>query len=294
MGFTSTEVSKLVFKVQASSVIDAAVGNQWYESRFPYNPSISANRVLLQFEQVKQYPASNLSAARAASLLIPSILQDKSTTTTRLTQAIPGDNNTWVAYNIFNERSSGILDLWIQPQKVLKPNGEPSNGYEVALFCGDPDRGGVSISTTVGQSGGEVGWIFNYDMGMLFISNNLISIINSDTSTYPAGLDFYIKGFRYIGTTLASGITQIPNNRDQSPLYSYKEKPSGVIDGVNTKFYLAYTPIDGSEHIYINGLLADSGIDYDYTINGNEITFNFAPRVNAQFTDKILCSYRYQ
>jgi hypothetical protein len=293
MGFSSAEVSKLVFKVQASGVIDAASGTQWYESRYPYNPSISANRVLLQFEQLKQYPASNLNAARAASSLIPNILQDKSVTATRLTQATPGDNNTWVAFNLFNDRSSGVLDLWIQPQKILKSNGEPSNGYQIALFSGDPERGGVSIPTTLGQSGDEVGWIFNYDMGMLFISNNLISIINSNSDFFTGGLDFYIKGFRYIGTTLASGIPQIPDNT-QTPLYSYKEKPSGVIDGVNKKFYLAHSPIDDSEHIYINGLLSESGIEGDYMINGNEITFSLAPQVNAQFIDRILCSYRYQ
>ena len=49
MGFTTAEALKLTFKVQAGGVIDAASGNQWYESKFPFNPSINANRVLPTF-----------------------------------------------------------------------------------------------------------------------------------------------------------------------------------------------------------------------------------------------------
>ena len=40
MGFTTAEALKLTFKVQAGGVIDAASGNQWYESKFPFNPYV--------------------------------------------------------------------------------------------------------------------------------------------------------------------------------------------------------------------------------------------------------------
>jgi hypothetical protein len=204
MGFLSNEVNKLTFKVQAGNVIDASSGKQWYESVFPYNPSLLANRVLTQFEQVKQYPAANLSEAQSAANNIPSIIEDISTSSIRLSQAVPGENNTWVAYATYSTPSSGILDLWIQPQKVPQASGVPSAGYGINLYSGDPDNGGVLISTTIGQSGGEVGWVFNYDMGLLFLANDLVTLIQNNGSTYPAGLDFYIRGFRYIGETLAN------------------------------------------------------------------------------------------
>lgn len=208
MGFTTQEALKLAFKVQAGGVIDASSGAQWYESKFPFNPSINADRVLLQFDQVKAYPAANLTAAQSAAASIPSIIQDRSPGTFsefRLTQVVSGDNSTWVAYETYNDRSSDVLDLWIQPQKVPQASGAPSIGYNIKLYSGNPSSGGVVITTTVGQSGGEVGWVFNYDMGMLFLANDLVSLINNNPSTYPAGLDFYIRGFRYIGTTLATG-----------------------------------------------------------------------------------------
>jgi hypothetical protein len=69
-----------------------------------------------------------------------------------------------------------------------------------------------------------------------------------------------------------------------------RETPSGLIDGINKEFLLSHTPIMGSDHIYLNGLLQDSGIDEDYTINDNMITFNEAPYPGM----KIKCSYRYK
>ena len=65
-----------------------------------------------------------------------------------------------------------------------------------------------------------------------------------------------------------------------------KETPVGVIDGSNTVFLLNHKPITNSEHIFLNGLLQESG--EDYLINEREITFNEAP-VSGM---RIRCTYR--
>lgn len=67
-----------------------------------------------------------------------------------------------------------------------------------------------------------------------------------------------------------------------------KESPIGVINGVNTIFTLSHIPIPNSDHLYLNGLLQDSGVTEDYIISGDVITFNEAPLVGM----KIRCSYR--
>lgn len=67
------------------------------------------------------------------------------------------------------------------------------------------------------------------------------------------------------------------------------EVPNGPIDGVNTIFSLIFTPKAHSEHLYLNGLLMESGVMYDYTIIGDTITFNYPPPLGSS----ILCSYRY-
>lgn len=67
-----------------------------------------------------------------------------------------------------------------------------------------------------------------------------------------------------------------------------KESPSGSINGSNTTFTLANTPIAGSEHVYLNGVLQDSGAGNDYTISGSTITYLTAPLTG----EKLRVSYR--
>lgn len=67
-----------------------------------------------------------------------------------------------------------------------------------------------------------------------------------------------------------------------------RETPAGTINGSNVTFTLANTPTGGSEHLYLNGILQDSGAGNDYTISGLTITYLTAP-VSG---DKLRCSYR--
>lgn len=66
-----------------------------------------------------------------------------------------------------------------------------------------------------------------------------------------------------------------------------RETPSGSVNGSNTAFTLANTPISNTECVYLNGLLQEPG-GQDYTISGATITFVTAPftgdrlRVNYQ------------
>jgi len=67
-----------------------------------------------------------------------------------------------------------------------------------------------------------------------------------------------------------------------------KEIPSGSINGSNTAFTLANTPVAGSEHVYLNGVLQESGAGNDYTISGASITMLTAPLTG----EKLRASYR--
>lgn len=67
-----------------------------------------------------------------------------------------------------------------------------------------------------------------------------------------------------------------------------KEIPSGSINGSNTAFTLANTPVSGSEHVYLNGVLQESGAGNDYTISGTAITMATAPLSG----EKLRVSYR--
>ena len=77
-------------------------------------------------------------------------------------------------------------------------------------------------------------------------------------------------------------------NNNQTLNFSDKETPSGVIDGNNKIFTLQNTPTPNSEHLYLNGLLLESGGE-DYVSSGSTITFIDAPLPG----DRLRCSYRY-
>lgn len=74
-----------------------------------------------------------------------------------------------------------------------------------------------------------------------------------------------------------------------TPNFADREVPSGAINGVNVTFTLAHTPVAGSEMVYINGQLDQSGAGNDYTISGSTITYLTAPITG----DVLLASYRW-
>lgn len=76
---------------------------------------------------------------------------------------------------------------------------------------------------------------------------------------------------------------------DSTPVkvFADKESPSGSLDGKNVAFTLQYTPVEESEHIYLNGVLQENGGDYN--ISGSVITFIEAPLTQM----KLRCTYYY-
>jgi hypothetical protein len=222
MPFSIDERVKLATKVLAAGVIDGFEDAQWYESRFPNSTKSLASDVydtnlLTGFGYVVANPASNLAAARIAAAGNPLVLRDWTVgdqpyagtavpggvgvgTAVRLSP-VPGTNDafgfsTYAAYTTYNSFSSPRMVNWLKPQQVPQPSGAPSIGYAISLYDGDPNAGGVLISTAAGQGGTppEVGWIFNADSGLLFLAQDFRATIT----------DPYIVGFQYIGPTLAN------------------------------------------------------------------------------------------
>jgi phage-related tail fiber protein len=66
-----------------------------------------------------------------------------------------------------------------------------------------------------------------------------------------------------------------------------RETPSGAVNGANTTFTLATTPVVGSEQVFLNGLLQEPGAGNDYTISGVTITYLTPPVA----TDRLRVTY---
>lgn len=91
-----------------------------------------------------------------------------------------------------------------------------------------------------------------------------------------------------LGVTSITWSNPITSGAYSNSNFVDKETPSGSINGSNTAFTLANTPTAGSEHVYLNGLLLESGSGNDYEISGANITMTTAPLTG----EKLRVSYR--
>ena len=205
MGFSNQEAINLNFASLAAGVIDANSSAVWFEKQFGFSFQLDAGSVLTQLSSIPA--AGNNTTARANAAANPTLIQDLSQAADakRLTLIAGTNFSTWAAYSTYNDASSGLLKNWLLPQLIPQSSGAPSNGYSVQLYNGDPNSGGTLITTTEGQTGSgstkQVGWIWNYALGLLLVSDDFYSQTGINSATF----DPYIVGFRYIGGTAGAG-----------------------------------------------------------------------------------------
>lgn len=201
MGFSNQERINANTNALQANVLDANPSSQWYEKRFTFEFALPSSKVYTQLSSIPS--ASSLTEARTNATNNPTLIEDlsQSSSAIRLT-AVTGTNDfTYVAYSTFGDTSSARKDNWLQPQAIPQSTGIPSNGYSISLYNGDPNSGGTLITTTDGQTGSgttaSVGWIWNYALGMLLLSQDFFT----ETGITKATFDPYVVGFRYIGQT---------------------------------------------------------------------------------------------
>jgi len=87
-------------------------------------------------------------------------------------------------------------------------------------------------------------------------------------------------GVTTVNSTSGSGFTKYGT-------FVPRETPTGLMNGSNTVFTLANTPVSGQEDVYLNGILQEPGAGNDYTISGTTITMLTAPAA----TDRLRVIY---
>lgn len=203
MGLTNQERINLFTKAIAAGVVDANSVAVWFETFFPFSFVLDAEQVWTELITIRSWPAGNLATAQAnAAGPLAGIITDLSAPASaiRLTLVAGTNNSTYAAYSTYGVPASGLLRNWLLPQLVPQASGSPSNGYAINLYEGDPNAGGVLISTTAGQTGTGVdktsGWLFNYAQGLLFLSDDFKASVSNP----------YVLGFRYIGSSAGVGL----------------------------------------------------------------------------------------
>lgn len=125
--------------------------------------------------------------------------------------------------------------------------------------------------------------------GFLILGSVALNATGADPSNGASQVGITtITNITPVSLTVMSALKRIGDAFTSGNLFVDREVPSGTINGVNTVFTLAFTPLSGSEYIYKNGLLQNVGGGNDYSIAGGTITFTTPP----QSGDILLTSYR--
>lgn len=148
----------------------------------------------------------------------------------------------------------------------------------------------VKVEANEGIALGEDGLAVDYDDATIGIISNKLAV--KDAGISEAKLD--------INSAPSDGLVLYWNNSAGKLDYKdvdleaitesdivMNEIPTGDINGINTDFALANTPVTGTVCVYLNGLLQEPGSGKDYQISGDTVTFAIAPDTS----DIVLCSY---
>jgi len=90
-----------------------------------------------------------------------------------------------------------------------------------------------------------------------------------------------------VSAVSGTGVVTLATNVLKATNYITRETPTGLVNGSNTTFTLANTPVSGSESVFLNGILQEPGAGNDYTITSATISYLAAPSTG----DKIRVSY---
>lgn len=126
------------------------------------------------------------------------------------------------------------------------------------------------------------------------VSTATQAALNAKEGTITAGTTAqYFRGDKTFQTLNAAAISDFNTASDArvataiAAKFVTRETPTGAVNGTNTSFVLANTPVTGSEEVYLNGILQEPGAGNDYTISAATITYLTAPVTG----DKVRVSY---
>ena len=148
----------------------------------------------------------------------------------------------------------------------------------------------AAINNTTTQLGDTINTNFVVlSQSMDVVKASTSESLNRVTTTLSQSIDAFTLTMASQSNMLATIEDLALSNTKSTNVYVNKEIPIGLIDGTNSTFTLRNEPVNGSEHLYLNGLLIEEGSQTDYTISGSTITFSEPLWEGA----KLHCTYYY-
>jgi hypothetical protein len=129
-------------------------------------------------------------------------------------------------------------------------------------------------------------WLIDQDAGSLKLTN-LADGTNAADAVNKSQLDTKLDDSQLVpsttinwGTVTDSDIPSalaVKNYISSAATFIDEEVPTGAINGSNTAFTLANSPVETSVKVYLNGQRLASGAGFDFTVSGTALTLAYAP-----------------
>lgn len=184
---------KLALGIFDSAPAGTVGGKYWYSELFGWAPITPPSKLWNSFTSIPS--ADNPTQADSNVIANPTILEKRKV---RLTVETTSNSRSYMPYSTYGSKASAMYTNWIQPSFFLNGFGDPSAGYIVRLYHGDPDSGGVEITTGFHSVAGDPAFVFSYSLGIISISTDEAAYFR--TNFYDVN-GLWITGYRYIGPT---------------------------------------------------------------------------------------------
>lgn len=163
------------------------------------------------------------------------------------------------------------------------------NGIYIVAASGAPTRApdadtaaevtaGMAVFVEEGTTNADTGWVMTNNGAITLGSTALVFTQFSGSGALTAGSGLTKTGntvdFITLDTSLIVAADSVKVNL---ALWITRETPTGLVNGANTTYTLANTPVVGSEQVFLNGILQEPGAGNDYTIATTTITYLTAP-----------------
>jgi hypothetical protein len=270
----------------ANSAIANATGSTATPTAVPMVSAATASAIAIRdssanakFNNLVENLATTATAAGTTTLTVASAKTQQFTGSTTQTVVMPDATTLSVGHSFtVTNRSSGVVTVNANGGGLLQSMAAGSQATFTAVTIGT-SAGTWDVAYSVASAGTVT--------AVSVVSANGFAGSSSGGSTPALTLSTTITGLLKGNGTAISAATAGTDYLAPANFVD-RETPSGSVNGSNTAFTLANTPVSGSEHVYLNGLLQEPGAGNDYTISGSTITYLTAPQTG----DKIRVSYR--
>lgn len=135
---------------------------------------------------------------------------------------------------------------------------------------------GMAVFVEEGTVNADSGWLLTTNAAIVLGTTALVFTQFTGVASLTAGNGLTKTGntidFVALDTSLTVAADSVKLN---TAIFIKREVPTGLVNGANTVYTLANTPVAGTDEVFLNGLLQD--ITTDYGISGATITFVTAP-----------------